>query len=360
MHAAASLPLRFVTFNSLPARPLIFPLQLAMATVLNPNAPLFFPTTTFAPAGDELSVHYPPPRPPLLNPFSALLPQRYEHSCISKGTIFIHPSLIYYQSPSISVFPNFSYYIPPSKCFIEPEATALPRVGDGELGGVVEKQRVSELSLRTVSSSRFAIRGMRGIRHGNQLMKRSYKQWVRKSASLDDNSPQETNFCLPDDLHFTDEMKSTVMIKNVPNKISRKQLLDLLDQHCRNENMKNTEEDADTALSEFDFLYLPMDFISGNNLGYAFVNFTTPAAATKFYQDVHLKPWNDTFGSRKICEITHAKIQGLEELVKHFRRSIFTCSSSEYLPVYFHPSRDGSRDSPEHLIGKLLHRSTSG
>ncbi|KAL0923680.1 hypothetical protein M5K25_007751 [Dendrobium thyrsiflorum] len=338
-----------------------------MATVLNPHAPVFFPNATAA--VDELSIIYPPCR--LLPPqtFPAFIPQRYDHSCISKSAILFHPSLIYYHHASPSCFPNFSYYIPPPKysitTIIEPERAevsgAVPRLVD-ELAGVeerrfpIEAKAMDEPSMRTVSSSRFSIRGFRGRYGCRQLIKRNSQLWVPKSSSSFD-SPQEAAFPPPVDSQFCEGAKSTVMIKNIPNKISRKQLLDLLDQHCRVQNQKiNKEDGSDTPSSEFDFLYLPMDFISGNNLGYAFVNFTSSVAAKRLYQDMHLMPWN-TFGSRKICEITHAKIQA--KLVKHFRRSLFTCSSTEYLPVYFQPSRDGSRDSAEQLVGKLAQLSLS-
>jgi len=45
-----------------------------------------------------------------------------------------------------------------------------------------------------------------------------------------------------------------------------------------------------------------------SNLGYAFVNFTTPAAAFKFYKQFHGFAWN-VRQNRKICEINAAKHQ---------------------------------------------------
>ncbi|PKU59207.1 Protein terminal ear1 [Dendrobium catenatum] len=147
------------------------------------------------------------------------------------------------------------------------------------------------------------------------------------------------------------------MLKNIPNKFSKQEILDLLDEHCRRENSKILEEGsaADSQLSEFDFLYLPMDFLSGSNLGYAFVNFTSTVAASRLHREMHKKPWN-VYGSRKVSEVTHAKIQGSEGLLKHFKSSIFACCSPEYLPVYFYPSRDGFRRTKERLVGKLVYQ----
>ncbi|KAK8969276.1 Protein MEI2-like 6 [Platanthera guangdongensis] len=156
----------------------------------------------------------------------------------------------------------------------------------------------------------------------------------------------------PDDELNSGSWKTTVMLKNIPNKFSKLQLLDLLDEHCRKENTK-AADDSSTP-SEFDFFYLPMDFQSGSNLGYAFVNFTSVAAARKLHGELHHKPWN-AYGSRKVCEVTQAKIQGSDGLLKHFKASIFTCSSESYLPVFFNPSRDGFRHTQERLVGKLVY-----
>lgn len=43
-------------------------------------------------------------------------------------------------------------------------------------------------------------------------------------------------------------------------------------------------------------------------MGYAFVNFTTPAAAWRFYQALNNHKW-DMFGTKKITHICYARIQ---------------------------------------------------
>ncbi|VFQ65999.1 unnamed protein product [Cuscuta campestris] len=129
--------------------------------------------------------------------------------------------------------------------------------------------------------------------------------------------------------------KTTVMIKNVPNQYRRDSFMAFIDKHC-----------AESHLS-YDFLYLPIDFKTKNNVGYAFVNFTTAAGAAKirellrFYQWGEVKIGSGIFNSRKICEITWARIQGKEELVKHFEKSNFICGTADYLPVAFSPPRNG-------------------
>lgn len=43
-------------------------------------------------------------------------------------------------------------------------------------------------------------------------------------------------------------------------------------------------------------------------MGYAFVNFTTPAAAWRLHRFLHNYEWK-LHGSRKVCEVTYARIQ---------------------------------------------------
>ncbi|KAJ0962195.1 hypothetical protein J5N97_030023 [Dioscorea zingiberensis] len=172
-----------------------------------------------------------------------------------------------------------------------------------------------------------------------------------------------------DVFQFKDEVededhRTTIMMKNLPNKLMKNKLLEMLDEHCSKENQKFKEEAGvleagvlgDIIRSEFDFLYLPMDFESGSNLGYAFVNFTSAAAARRLHYAYHNKAWSAIlFGSHKICEVTYARIQGLPALQRRFRNSIFICDSDEYLPVFFIPSRNGGEyPSEQRYIGKRI------
>ncbi|KAG6509855.1 hypothetical protein ZIOFF_027862 [Zingiber officinale] len=110
-----------------------------------------------------------------------------------------------------------------------------------------------------------------------------------------------------DDDDDYDGSKTTLMVKNLPNRFTKKKLVRLLDDHCWEENHQ-LEEKSGVVLSEFDFLYLPVDFKTGFNMGYAFVNFTTAIAARRLYDALHNFPWK-AHGSRKVCEVTYARIQ---------------------------------------------------
>ncbi|XP_043697708.1 protein terminal ear1 homolog [Telopea speciosissima] len=135
---------------------------------------------------------------------------------------------------------------------------------------------------------------------------------------------------------------TSLMIQNIPNRLSRKMLIQLLDEHCKEKNkvILGFKINPPTPPSEYDFVYLPMDFKSNLNKGYAFVNFTTTAGAFRFFRAYDKYKW-DLFQTRKTCEIDFAEIQGREDLVKHFMKSNFICDSKDYLPVQFFPPRNG-------------------
>ncbi|GMH27668.1 hypothetical protein Nepgr_029511 [Nepenthes gracilis] len=137
------------------------------------------------------------------------------------------------------------------------------------------------------------------------------------------------------------DRRTTIMIKNIPNKYSQKLLLNMLDNHCIHCNEHIADGD-DQPLSSYDFLYLPIDFNNKCNVGYGFVNMTSPEATLRLYKAFHKQHW-EVFNSRKICEVTYARVQGLQALKDHFKNSKFACDTEEYLPVVFSPPRDGRR-----------------
>ncbi|KAG9148917.1 hypothetical protein Leryth_022074 [Lithospermum erythrorhizon] len=147
------------------------------------------------------------------------------------------------------------------------------------------------------------------------------------------------------------DSRTTVMIKNIPNKYSQKLLLNMLDNHCISCNDQIADGD-NQPLSSYDFVYLPIDFINKCNVGYGFVNMTTPEATLRLYKAFHHGTW-EVFNSRKICEVTYARLQGVEALRDHFKNSKFPCEADEYMPVEFSPPRDGRRlTEPVPIVGR--------
>ncbi|GAB2251916.1 hypothetical protein Droror1_Dr00004763 [Drosera rotundifolia] len=136
---------------------------------------------------------------------------------------------------------------------------------------------------------------------------------------------------------------TTVMIRNIPNKLSRGELIELVGEHCKKANQAAEKADDDDR-SEFDFLYLPFCFRRLGNRGYAFVNFTAAAAASRFCESWNGLQWAEhTFSSKKVVVVTQAMIQGKQELKKHFQTTVFRCNNDEFLPVELTPPNDGSR-----------------
>jgi hypothetical protein len=114
--------------------------------------------------------------------------------------------------------------------------------------------------------------------------------------------------------------RTTIMLRNIPNKYTRDMLLEDLDMQFR---------------GSFDFLYLPMDFNNDCNMGYAFLNFIAPSTIVPFYNAFHGRRWN-RFNSEKIAEVTYGKIQGKYALIEHFKKSNVMLQNTSYRPLIFY------------------------
>jgi len=91
---------------------------------------------------------------------------------------------------------------------------------------------------------------------------------------------------------------TTVMLRNIPNRYARDMLVERLNQ---------------TFSGEYDFVYLPIDFNSKCNVGYAFINFRTPIACQRFIREFHGQKARSClpgFSSVKVCEVSYARVQG--------------------------------------------------
>ncbi|KAM0865704.1 hypothetical protein ACQ4PT_043099 [Festuca glaucescens] len=135
----------------------------------------------------------------------------------------------------------------------------------------------------------------------------------------------------------------------------KKGFMAILDRHCAQENAKFAG-DSEGVKSEYDFLYVPIDFETRYNKGYAFVNMTTAVAARRLHAHLDGHRW-EVACSKKVCAVVHARVEGLDSLVTHFSGSRFPCGGQkEFLPVRFVPPRDGVRKTAEHVVGRLLPR----
>ena len=105
-----------------------------------------------------------------------------------------------------------------------------------------------------------------------------------------------------------EDKRTSIMIKNIPNKFTQDILLHIIDQ----------------SFSEaYDIFILPIDMNKNKNFGYAFINFISSYYIPNFYYMFNGKKWSNT-NSEKICEITYSKIQGKSNLILHYpTKSVF-------------------------------------
>ncbi|CAJ1853823.1 unnamed protein product [Sphenostylis stenocarpa] len=229
----------------------------------------------------------------------------------------------------------------------------------GEVGNGVEEQQHSHgggpprrnLSRKQNCESTPVVATTKQHQQPQQLPRS--RHWKGKQAKK-----HEARFLIKEDAiveSVTKDTRTTVMIKNIPNKYSQKLLLNMLDNHCIHCNEQIADGD-EQPLSSYDFVYLPIDFNNKCNVGYGFVNMTSPEATLRLYKAFHLQHW-EVFNSRKICEVTYARVQGLEALKEHFKNSKFPCEMEHYLPVVFSPPRDGRElTEPLPLVGNNTNR----
>jgi hypothetical protein len=101
------------------------------------------------------------------------------------------------------------------------------------------------------------------------------------------------------------DIRTTLMIKNIPSYISQVELLDKINLNHRD---------------NFNFFYLPIDFNKKTNAGYAFINFKSPKMIINFFLEFNSKPWGFK-NSNKIAYVSYARIQGYRSISSHFKKS---------------------------------------
>ena len=102
------------------------------------------------------------------------------------------------------------------------------------------------------------------------------------------------------------DKRTTLIIRNIPNKYTISLLL--------NELNKNFEH-------KFDIVYLPQDYINNSNLGFGFINFINHMHLILFYDEFVGKKWN-CFNSKKRCQLAYSKYQGKNELMKYIHTKL--------------------------------------
>ncbi|KAJ8752623.1 hypothetical protein K2173_005512 [Erythroxylum novogranatense] len=132
-----------------------------------------------------------------------------------------------------------------------------------------------------------------------------------------------------------EDSRTTLMIKNIPNKYTSKMLLAAIDEHCR---------------GTYDFLYLPIDFKNKCNVGYAFVNMIDPQQIIPFYKAFNGKKW-EKFNSEKVASLAYARIQGKAALIAHFQNSSLMNEDKRCRPILFHTDGPNAGDPEPFPMG---------
>ncbi|KAF8249440.1 hypothetical protein K440DRAFT_660214 [Wilcoxina mikolae CBS 423.85] len=109
------------------------------------------------------------------------------------------------------------------------------------------------------------------------------------------------------------DTRTTVMLRNIPNKVDQQTLKEYIDE---------------TSRGLYNFLYLRIDFRNICNVGYAFINFLD------FVKTKSGTRWNK-FNSEKVLDVTYASI---DQLVEKFRNSSVMDQDPAYRPKLFYSS----------------------
>ncbi|KAJ7945621.1 protein MEI2-like 1 [Quillaja saponaria] len=132
-----------------------------------------------------------------------------------------------------------------------------------------------------------------------------------------------------------EDNRTTLMIKNIPNKYTSKMLLAAIDELCR---------------GTYDFIYLPIDFKNKCNVGYAFINMIDPGQIVPFYQAFNGKKW-EKFNSEKVASLAYARIQGKSALIAHFQNSSLMNEDKRCRPILFHTDGPNAGDPEPFPMG---------
>ncbi|XP_052143875.1 protein MEI2-like 5 isoform X2 [Oryza glaberrima] len=117
------------------------------------------------------------------------------------------------------------------------------------------------------------------------------------------------------------DTRTTLMIKNIPNKYTSNMLLEVIDE---------------THEGTYDFFYLPIDFKNKCNVGYAFINMASPGYIVSFFKAFAGRKW-EKFNSEKVVSLAYARIQGKAALVNHFQNSSLMNEDKRCRPMLFDP-----------------------
>ena len=233
----------------------------------------------------------------------------------NNNTLMQNQNLIYqYQNPNNMNNMN-SYYIPEKKPAYEYNksmksntSSNFPSAAPTAPSSMERKN--SLFSILSGSSGPYFNNMMEKNNQNNNNNNDTYFYFSNKSSVHEQSTkPSEKKFDLNIDIKriiYLEDRRTTLMIKNIPNKFNRDLLLKIIDQNFK---------------GAYDLFILPTDANRYKNFGYAFINFTSSYYIPYFYSLFNNKKWSST-NSQKVCCITYSKIQGRNNLLAHYPSKI--------------------------------------
>ncbi|KAG7570248.1 RNA-binding domain superfamily [Arabidopsis thaliana x Arabidopsis arenosa] len=126
-----------------------------------------------------------------------------------------------------------------------------------------------------------------------------------------------------------DEIRTTLIINNIPNKYTYKMLVAEIDEKHK---------------GDYDFLCLPTDFKNKCNMGHAFINMVSPLHIVPFQQTFSGKIW-EKFNSGKVASLAYAEIQGKSALASYMQTPSSMKEEKQLFPeVSYHDEGQGAND----------------
>jgi hypothetical protein len=129
---------------------------------------------------------------------------------------------------------------------------------------------------------------------------------------------------LPEEIKQGKDTRSTVMVRNIPKTCGREAFIDFL---------------GSCGLTErYSFFYMPFDKRRNTHCGFAFVNFNSPFDVLTLFESVQMAGSKTHMAA---LAVNYARLQGQEQLIKHFSLSAVLHENDARKRPVFYASTDG-------------------
>jgi len=135
---------------------------------------------------------------------------------------------------------------------------------------------------------------------------------------------------VPGKVRSGEDTRTTVMVRNIPKACTRERFVELLSQFGLGES--------------YTFFYMPFDKNRNIHCGFAFVNFRMPYDVLTLHEGLSTASLRGSNGNAAPPAVSYARLQGQEQLMKHFSLSaVMYDSDARKRPVFVGPEGEGDR-----------------